>query len=180
MSPKNNIHEPSVGPDVTVDISHGVEQSSPAPSTAPPLSEIEPLPIRPINIVDNAPTPLPASMAVPPILPDEFHQHETRRWPAILMYTTLAFLVAALVVFTGRWIYRKTTHQTPKTITSEGVKLPAVPPTSSQPSTSIAPTTSVTGGQLPNNGPGNVIAIFVGTTLAATGLHFIYNLRKQN
>lgn len=183
MSPKNYNQEPEAEPDVTVDIPHERHQTPPAPTTAPPLPQLEPLPVRPINITDNAPTPLPAAPVVPPVpVPlHEFHEHKERRWPVILMYSVLAFLVALLVVFAGRWIYRKTTHQpaqTTKPETSDSNKLPAAPPANSNSGTtqSTTPTTI----QLPNNGPGDVVAIFVGTALVVGGLHFLYNLRKQN
>ncbi len=187
MSPKTDNQEPSSGPDVTVDISHEQKQTPPAPATAPPLPQLEPLPVRPIKITDNVPPPPPASPDdVPPVSPYEFHEHEQRRWPVILMYTAMAFLVALLVVFAGRWIYRKTTHQTAKTTTTQQGNVPAAPPVNTGPSTSANSNTSPTGnkvptnGQLPNNGPGDVVAIFVGTALTVSALHYIYSLRRQS
>ena len=181
MSPKNYNQEPEAEPDVTVNIPHERYQRPPAPPTAPPLPQLEPLPVRPINITDNVPSPPPAVPVVPPVSPHEFHEHEGRRWPVILIFTSLAFLVALLVVFAGRWIYRKTTHQpaqTTKPETSDSNKLPAAPPANSNSGTTQ--NTTPTNGQLPNNGPGDVIAIFVGTAFVVGGLHFLYTLRKQN
>ncbi len=203
MSPKTDNQEPEAKPDVTVDIPHDEKQTPPAPATAPPLPELEPLPIRPINITDNVSTPPPVVPVVPLVSPDEFHEHEGRRWPVILMYIVLAFLVALLVVFAGRWIYRKTAHQSSKVnkpVSTNQGQAPAAPPTTTQnpptgsnnsnSNSSASNSTFGAGknqtvqttpaGQLPNNGPGDVIALFVGTTLAIAGLHFIYNLRKQN
>lgn len=191
MSPKNDNHDPEAKPDVTVDIPHERHQTPSAPATAPPLPQLEPLPIRPIVITDNVPTPPPATPAMPPVSPPEFHEHQGRRWPVILIYTSLAFLVAVAIVFAGRWIYRKTTHQATKTTkpeTSDSNKLPATPPTGNQQPSSGSVTNnpapgagqSQTTSQLPNNGPGDVVAIFVGTSILIGGAHFIYNLRKQN
>lgn len=181
MSPKNYNQEPEAKPDVTVDIPHERHQTPPAPTTAPPLPQLEPLPVRPINITDNVPTTPPAAPVVPPVLQHEFYEHEGRRWPVILIYTSLAFLVALMVVFAGRWIYRITTHQpaqTTKPETSDSNKLPAAPPADSN--SGATQSTTPTTGQLPNNGPGDVVAIFVGTVLVVGGLHFLYTLRKQN
>jgi hypothetical protein len=36
----------------------------------------------------------------------EFEEHRERRWPVTLAYLWAAFLVALVVVFGGRWIYR--------------------------------------------------------------------------
>lgn len=185
MSPKHDNQEHEAKPDVTVDIPHERHQTPPAPATAPPLPAIEPLPIRPINITDNAPTPPPVTPVEPPVLQHEFHEYEGRRWPVILIYIILAFLAAVAIVFAGRWIYHKTTHQTAKTTKPEAAdtsKLPAAPPGNNSANTNPSTTksTTPTNGQLPNNGPSDVVAIFVGTALAVGGLHFIYTLRKQN
>ncbi len=192
MSPKIDNQEPEAKPDITVDIPHDEKRTPPAPATAPPLPMIEPLPIRPIRITDNVSSKPPTAPVVPPVLQHEFHEHEGRRWPVILMYTALAFLVAVAVVFAGRWAYRKATHPTAKTTkpeTSANNKLPAVPPTGNQqPSSGGTPSSPTAGAdqnqaatnQLPNNGPGDVVAIFIGTAVAVGGLHYIYGLRKQN
>ncbi|MBX4190828.1 hypothetical protein KW794_01950, partial [Candidatus Saccharibacteria bacterium] len=50
---------------------------------------------------------------------------------------------------------------------------------SNQNSSSSSPSSN-SGKSLPNNGPGNVIAIFAGSTLAAAGLHYIISLRRFN
>lgn len=191
MSPRNDNREPDAKPNVTVNIPHDEKLTVP-PAAAPPLPELEPLPIRPINITDNIPTPPPAVPSMPPAYPHEFHEREGRHWPVALVYIVMAFLVALLVVFAGRWIYRKAIHSTTNT-TKSGIpdqsKVPAVPPANTPPNnpssgvsnnqnTQTTPTTA--SGQLPNNGPGDVIAIFVGTALAVGGLHFLYNLRRQD
>ena len=181
MSPKNDNQQPEAKPGVTVNIPHDREQTPSAPSTAPPLPQLEPLPVRPINITDTVPTPPPTTPVVPPVLQHEFHEHEGRRWPVVLVYTALAFLVAVAVVFAGRWVYQKVT-QKPKPAPTAGNnqgQAPA-PPASSQPITPSPSGQPGTGGELPNNGPGDVAAIFVGTALVVGGLHFLYSLRKRS
>lgn len=189
MSPRNNNQEPKAKPDVTVDIPHERYQQPPAPATAPPLPEPlpepEPLPIRPINITDNVPTPPPTTPVAPPVLQHEFHEHEGRRWPVILMYIVLAFLVAVAVVFAGRWVYRKATHQTAKTTSTNQGSVPAAPtanaPANKPPSgASNNQTPTSANSQLPNNGPGDVVAIFVGITFVAGALHYMYTLRRSH
>lgn len=185
MSPRNYDQEPKAKPDVTVDIPHERYQKPPAPATAPPLPEPEPLPIRPINITDNVPTPPPTIPVAPPVLQHELHEHEGRRWPVILVYALLAFLVAVAVVFAGRWVYRKATNHTAKTTSTNQGSVPTAPtanaPANNPPSgASSNQTPPSTNSQLPNNGPGDVMAIFVGTALAVGGLHYLYGLRKQH
>ncbi|MEX1995292.1 MAG: hypothetical protein WD887_00745 [Candidatus Saccharimonadales bacterium] len=46
-------------------------------------------------------------------------------------------------------------------------------------SPTVASRTPATGGELPNSGPGSVLAIFVGASLAATALHYIVSLRRS-
>jgi hypothetical protein len=183
MSPKYDNREHEDKPDVLVNIPHEPEQAPLVPPTAPPLPELEPLPVRPINITDNVPAPPPAVPPIPSAMEHEFYEHKGRRWPTILAFVLLAFLVTLLVVFTGRWIYNKTTHKTSKTTapeTSNTSALPATPTPSTSTGGVTAQSTTSTSSQLPNNGPGDVAAIFVGTALAMGGLHFLYNLRKQN
>lgn len=190
MSPKNDNQEPEAKPDVTVDIPHERHQTPPAPATAPPLPELEPLPIRPIKITDNIPSPPLVAPVVPPVSAYEFHKHEGRRWPTIIIFFVLALVVAALVVFGGSWVYKKITGSDTKLIKPAPAgqnQTPPVPPAATtQPSGSVGgPGTNQTptpaqNSQLPNNGPGDVVALFVGTALVVGGLHFLYSLRKQN
>jgi hypothetical protein len=103
----------------------------------------------------------------------EFHEHEGRRWPITLAYLGAAFLVALIVVFGGRWLYRSVTDSdqdsdgsTQKTASTEkesakgAVIVPAAPSSGSvstprpTPPPVAAPTTNMpaTGDQLPNTG----------------------------
>lgn len=132
----------------------------------------------------------------------EFNQPSERRWPLLLAYLLAAVLVALILVFGGRWVYRKVTNNepapAPNPVQPAGTNLPAQPDTSresggSSPSPSPTPTPSTPSspnpgtnqnptppsGQLPNNGPGDVIALFVGTSLAAAALHYIVSLRRS-
>ena len=183
MNPREDNQENEAKPDVSVDIPHGEKPASPAPTSAPPLPELEPLPQPPTDT--NVPTPPP----IPPASQYEFHEHEDRRWPVVLMYIILAFLVAAAIVFAGRWVYDKLTgskaQPTPTTTEqTQGQGTAPSPPASSSPSSPEAGANQnvpvATSGQLPNNGPGDVIAIFVGTAAIVGGLHFIYSLRKKS
>lgn len=166
-----------------VDIPHDEKNTPMAPASAPPLPELEPLPVRPINITDNVTQMPPAAAAVPPIPEHEFHEQDGRHWPVTLMYIVLAFLVACLVVFAGRWIYRKTTHQTTTSgapSTSDNNKPPSTPQSGTTGSPTSGTGQSQTTSQLPNNGPGDVAAIFVGVSLATAGIHYIVSIRRFN
>lgn len=177
MSPRDDNRDLQDKPDVTVDIPHG-EKPAP-PTTAPPLPVVEPPTpeIPPAKSTANLPPERPA--IPPPIPPEDFYEEESRRWPMVVLYIVLALLVATAVVFTGRWIYQKVTDNkpAPPAGTSQG-QAPA-PPTEQKPTPTPAPGAGTSqGGQLPNNGPGDVVALFVGTALVVGGLHFIYNLRR--
>ena len=102
----------------------------------------------------------------------EFHEYEGSRWPTSLLYLGSAFLVALIVVFGGRWVYRsvsdtnKSSNNTPKTASNgkesaKGVVIvPASPgkgsvttPKATPPPPPPAPTKMpATGDQLPNTG----------------------------
>ena len=189
MSPREDNQETEAKPGVTVDIPHGQKPTPPAPTSAPPLPELEPLSQPPADI--SVPTPPPALPQVPQYeYHDEYHEHEGRRWPVVLMYVVLAFLVAATIVFTGRWVYQKVSNNnakpaspttTPQTQGQGAASSPPADPLPSSPAASANQNVPVAiNGQLPNNGPGDVLAIFVGTAVLIGGVHFIYNLRKKS
>lgn len=185
MSPRSDNQESEAQPDVAVDIPHGEKPTPAAPTSAPPLPELEPLPHPPADT--NVPTPPPA---LPPIPQYEFHESEERRWPAVLMYIVLAFLVAAAIVFAGRWVYDKLTDNKAQpaapatTEQTQGQGTTPAPPAAPAPSSPAAGANQnrpvASNGQLPNNGPGDVIAIFVGTAAVIGGLHFIYARRQKS
>lgn len=111
----------------------------------------------------------------------------------IIMVIGAIILVVLLVLF-ARWIYHKVhSDQTSTTGTSQsplstgsnqaqpGVNQqparPSNPGTSNGTSPQSAPNQNKT---ITNTGPGNVVAVFAGSTLAAAGLHYIISLRRFN
>ncbi len=128
----------------------------------------------------------------PPPLIHEVHEHDGRRWPTILVYLLLALLVAAILVFAGRTIYRATHHESsePQPAANSG-QAPAKPGESSNSGSSSSSgssnkSTASSGssgqpntGAVPNTGPGSTVAIFTATTIAAASLHYIWSLRRS-
>jgi hypothetical protein len=123
-----------------------------------------------------------------------------RQWIALALYIVMALVVAILVVLAGRWVYHKlhndsgpnpapvapqatrptqlaspnTTQKSP-TGTSGTNSSPTPAPT---PPSSKRPTSTANPGALPNNGPGDVVALFVGVSLVAAGLHYAVALKR--
>lgn len=107
-------------------------------------------------------------------------------WLRILGAVLAAIIILFLLAILARWIYHLVTNDNqPAPPTSQNN--PASSGQKKQPGATNTPApsdnsgSSATGGNqnLPNNGPGDVAAIFVGVSLAAAGLHFIYSLRKD-
>lgn len=138
----------------------------------------------------------PPPVAPPPIV-TQVHRREGRRWTILATYLIVALLVAAGVVFGGRWIYHKV-HKSnnAQPAPASGGKVPQAPTStnkqsgassstnkpstsSGQSSSSQPPTSTPQGGQITNTGPGDVIAIFVASSLAAAALHYIISLRRS-
>lgn len=128
----------------------------------------------------------------------EYQRNEGRRWPTLLVYTLAALLVSAGVVLLGRWVYDKasnSSNDSEKVVTqterqnslsdeqqkarnnSSSNPNPTTPIPNSPQNRNSAP--SPQSGALPSSGPEDVIPIFITSSLAATGLHFIYTLRRQ-
>jgi len=131
-----------------------------------------------------------------------------RRWVSLIIYIVLALVVATLVVLAGRWLYHQVSNNSgpaPTTIAPQGTKsgnkapatkTPAPAPSSSNPGGSAStpapsPTSSnsTSNGKttpapqpttLPNNGPGEDIALFVGVTFVAATLHFLAAMRRTS
>jgi hypothetical protein len=121
-----------------------------------------------------------------------------RRWIALALYILMALVVAILVVMAGRWVYHKlhnTSETRPVPVAPEGVSsTPAVsPPNASKvpsgssntkkvpnpPNPSPTPSRTAPSPQaLPSNGPGDVLALFVGVSLAAAGLHYAVAIKR--
>ncbi len=140
-----------------------------------------------------AEAPLPTEPEVPQAPPEppqappplDFEEHRERRWLMLLVYFLVALAVAVLVVLGGRWAYRSLTHKNkPAPVQPAGDQTPQPPastptpsPATPQPST---PQGSDQAAQLPNNGPGDVIALFIGVSIIVAGLHYIVSLRRAD
>ena len=130
----------------------------------------------------------------------EYQETRERRWPTLLGYMLLALLVATAIVLSGKWLYNQfagSADDTPKPVSiktdskkqtdstnankSEDKKAARSGSSSTSNGNSEnndnSPSTSPSPTALPNNGPGQVIALFVSTSLAAAGLHYIITLR---
>ncbi|MBI2589034.1 hypothetical protein HYW35_02425 [Candidatus Saccharibacteria bacterium] len=147
--------------------------------------------------------PITTAPVIPPPVVHEFHEKPGRRWPIVVAYLLAALIVAVIVVYLARWIYHKTTHQTTKPVPAANTsKVPEAPVTTVTPNqTPSSATTPSSGtspdsssgavanqnqtpqsganGQLPNSGPGDVVAIFLGVSLIFGGLHYLLSLRRS-
>lgn len=110
----------------------------------------------------------------------------------IVMVIGAIILVFLLVIF-ARWVYHKV-HNNNATENTGTLQLPQESSNSSNQSTNSQPSSSSSTGTnsgssstssgatnskaLANTGPGNVAAVFAGSTLAAAGLHYIISLRR--
>lgn len=144
--------------------------------------------------VEPAIEPTPAS--APPLTVEDItsleERHE-RRWLVLIFYFLMALAIAILVVFGGRWVYRAITHKNKPTTTHQpaGNNVPQQPTAPSTPTTPTTPTTTPQQGttapsqtsqtsRLPDNGPGNIASIFIGTAVIVGGLHYMISLRRAN
>jgi ABC-type Fe3+-siderophore transport system permease subunit len=134
--------------------------------------------------------PVPAE---PVVLPHQRREEGQSILQTIIMVIGGIILVILLVLF-ARWLYHKV-HHNDQISTSGTVQAPENPSGSSQPGANTLPSpqnspssgsssnsgsSSQNGKVITNTGPGNVAAIFAGTTLAAAGLHYIISLRRFN
>jgi cytoskeletal protein RodZ len=97
-------------------------------------------------------------------------------------------ILIILIVLLARWIYHAAHNSEPTPTPAPSVSAPSTSsPDQKQPSDSnsgSAPTASPNNQsssattKLPNNGPGDVVGIFIGASLAAAGLHYIVSLRR--
>lgn len=141
----------------------------------------------------QGPLPEPEPRYQTAALPIEKTEHG-QAWLRLLAAILIGLVLVVLLVLLARWIYHKSHHavQTPVTTSQKSgaqSNLKATPggqtqtttPTP-QPSSNNTSNSSTSSGttQITNTGPGNVAAIFVGTSLAAAGLHFIVSLRRQS
>ncbi len=105
-----------------------------------------------------------------------------------LIRFVIALVVLVLLIFIGRQIHHyffvddKNTKPAPTTTSTTGPGTEATtnrPSGSSSSSTSNRRSSSSTTASLPNNGPGDVLAIFVGAVVLSGGLHFWLTARRQ-
>ncbi|OGL35220.1 hypothetical protein A3F65_04230 [Candidatus Saccharibacteria bacterium RIFCSPHIGHO2_12_FULL_47_16b] len=164
---------------------------SPADEADKPKDEQEPKPQEPAEeqvVPVERPAPPVESMTGISIeeIPD-LSGGPGRRILMLIVYFLMALAVAVLVVFGGRWLYKTITKKDQPATTNQpaGNNVPQQPsPTPTTPTTPTprpAPTPSQTSqtSQLPNNGPGDIAAIFVGTAIAIGGLHYVISLRRS-
>lgn len=133
---------------------------------------------------------------------EEIYRPPGRHWPALLLYLLIALIVATGVVFAGRWAYRKATtpenpvptitNQTETSKTTDKSNSSSKKPTNSSTSSSSSSSDSAnnsTGSKsstakapakqpLPNSGPSETAAIFLGSAFVASSLFYIYSLRR--
>jgi cytoskeletal protein RodZ len=128
------------------------------------------------------------------ILPVKREEHG-QTWLRTLVSILVGLILIVLIVLLARWIYHKAHHSSvavnpPTTAqnspaTSSSNTASGRPPASSSSGTpataspnNSASSSAAANSNLPNSGPGDVAAIFAGTALAATGLHYIVSLRR--
>lgn len=127
----------------------------------------------------------------PPIISQIRTRGESRQWIMLFIYMLIALIVAAGVVLGGRWVYNQVRDNEPAKETATTTdKAPEAPSTSSNQTgasseedsdqfTPAPPGTSSLDRELADTGPGEVIALFIGSTVVAMGLHYIVNLRRS-
>jgi cytoskeletal protein RodZ len=111
-----------------------------------------------------------------------------RQWIMLALYILMALVVAILVVMAARWIYHKvhdTNGPNPTPVAPQVVApVPEAPPKKSPspapvtPRSSSSHSTTANPSTIPNNGPGDVVALFAGVSLAAAGLHYAFVLKR--
>jgi uncharacterized membrane protein YraQ (UPF0718 family) len=125
----------------------------------------------------------------------EYPNRTGRRWPVLVAYVIAALLVATAVVFIGRWVYHQVSNSddSKNVSTRQGIK--STNPSQQAPAQSAAPKNpsgngtatppsksgspaSPSPGNLPNNGPGEVIALFIGSSAIAATLHYAVTTRR--
>ena len=121
------------------------------------------------------------------------------RWLHLLLYLITALIFAFFLVLGGRWVYHKTHHTNQVAKAPATNTVPAAPSSKSSNQVAAKPSTpsassnnsnsSASGSasasksnssssSLPNNGPGDTVAIFIVTSLGAAALHYIVTARR--
>ena len=133
--------------------------------TAQPAAPAEEAKTEPAQIVPPVP---------PPLIQHEYHQHDGRRWPSIIIFIVIALALATLVVFSARGIYHHFHHKNHHGTSQSSGSVPSQPSGSTSTKTKHHKSNSA----VPNTGPGNVLELFVGTVFVVTSIHYIYQLRR--
>ncbi len=108
------------------------------------------------------------------------------RLPASVKYTVITILVLAVALLAGRTIHHYTSSHKATPAAASTKQIPVSPPTSasstigSAASTTNSSSSSNQTAPLPNTGPGNTLAIFVGATAIAAVVHFALSTRRAN
>lgn len=130
----------------------------------------------------------PTNIIPPPGGQTEIRQVNRPSWVILLGAAVAILLISTGLVFGGRWVYRSIKNEPAKQPVSQPTPSTTTPspqppagttkPPAPQPSPPSG-TPSPTPTPLPQNGPGEVAALFIGASLAAAGLHYLISLRRQ-
>jgi predicted lipid-binding transport protein (Tim44 family) len=123
-------------------------------------------------------------------LPADKTEHG-QTWLRTLATIIVGVVLVVLIVLLARWIYHKSHHaavSTPNTSQQSAASSSAKNATGAQPAANSSnpsapqPSSNPTAAnsQITNTGPGDVATIFVTTSLAAAGLHYIINVRRTS
>jgi cytoskeletal protein RodZ len=116
---------------------------------------------------------------------------ESGRSPMVMLpvLAGVAIIVAILLFFGGRWIYRTIANDSPpqpnisesQSSNSSTKQAPNPAPSTPAPTQQPSPNTNAqNNSNLPNSGPGEVIALFITVTTVATATYYVAYLRHQN
>ena len=97
-------------------------------------------------------------------------------WPLHSLLVLIAVGLIVGLVFLARWIYHETKHTTSgnKPATSQSQTKKTSQTAGQKPGTQKSSNSQT----LPNNGPGNVVGVFVAATFVAGALHYVISLRR--
>ena len=149
--------------------------------------------IEPEREAEQGALPEPEPRYKPVELPAKRSEHG-QAWIRIAAATVVAVILVILIVLLARFIYHKAhNHAGPAPAVTQNT--PAIsnnnPKTSPAPAASPTPSSSNSNGantgqnagsnssKISNTGPGNVVAIFAGASLAAAGLHYLVSVRRS-
>jgi hypothetical protein len=130
--------------------------------------------------------------------PNMYQRLRSQSWFGTAVKVIAAVIIIVIIVFGVRAIHHHFQNNDNKTVPANTKKLPNQPPTeqdkskssdskksgnnnSSGNSSGTASGPSLKSGQeMPNTGPGDVVAIFLGASFLAAGLHYALELRRNS